>query len=142
MALFINKIILAGNLTSDPELMQTTAGVPVLRFRLAVNRKYQKEGEGDGVDFHSCVAWRGKAEFLGKYARKGDLVYVEGELQNRAYTDKQGQKKYITEIIADDVKLMSKLKSDEAPTDRTFIPGTTAVAPPNFEDAQDDDLPF
>lgn len=142
MAFFINKTILAGNLTSDPELMQTTAGVPVLRFRLAVNRKYQKEGEGDGVDFHSCVAWRGKAEFLSKYACKGDLVYVEGELQNRSYTDKQGQKKYITEIIADDVKLMPKLKSDEAPTDRTFIPGTTAVASPNFEDAQDDDLPF
>ncbi len=139
MSMYINKIIIAGNLTADPEVQQTTAGAAVVRFFLAVRRKYVKDGETPVTDFHRCVLWRGQAEFFGKYARKGDLVCVEGELQNKTWTDKQGQKRYATEIIGDDVKLYSPRREGEDAAAPTY---TAPPVPPFGEGGKDDDLPF
>ena len=148
MSIFINKIIVAGNLTADPEVQQTTTGVPVVRFFIAVRRKYVKDGETPVTDFHRCTLWHGQAEFFGKYARKGDLVYVEGELQNRSWTDKQGQKRYATEIIGDDVKIQSLRRegasADAGNVSETYVPPTYTAppVPPFGEEYKDDDLPF
>lgn len=98
----LNKVILGGRLTANPEVKQTQGGVPVCSFSLAVNRKYSKEGQQE-TDFINCVAWRQTAEFLGRYFRKGSSLCVVGSIQNRSWTDTSGQKRYATDIIVDEV---------------------------------------
>lgn len=139
MSMYINKIIVLGNLTADPEVQQTAAGAPVVRFFVAVRRRYVKDGETPVTDFHRCTLWHGQAEFFGKYARKGDLVCVEGELQNRTWTDKQGQKRYAVEIIGDEVKLYSPRRDGEASEASAYA---ASPIPPFGEGYKDDDLPF
>lgn len=138
MAIFINKAVIAGNLTADPEIQQTMAGVPIMRFSVAVKRKYTTDGAESCVDFHRCVAWRQNAEFLGKYARKGDTVCVLGEIQNRGWTDKQGQKRNTVEIIADEVQLFSSVRSEDSIADTKYSRHTSS-----FDNIQaDEELPF
>ena len=96
----MNKVILLGRLTADPELRYTTgANIPVCRFRLAVERPHQKTG----ADFFSIVAWRNTAEFISKYFRKGVRVLVEGNLRNNDYEDNQGVRHYSVEVQAERV---------------------------------------
>jgi single-strand DNA-binding protein len=102
MANSLNKVILMGNLTADPELKSTNTGLAVCNFSLAVNRKFAKEGE-QSVDYINISCWRASAEFVGKYAKKGNSLVVCGSLQTRNYTNAQGQKVYITEVVADEV---------------------------------------
>ena len=102
----INKTILAGNLTADLELKKSPTGVPVLKFCIAVKRKFVKKGE-QSADFINCVAWSKSAEFLSNYAHKGDLVYVSGETRSRSWIDKEGKKNYAVEVVADDVQLFA-----------------------------------
>ncbi|MBP3573892.1 MAG: single-stranded DNA-binding protein [Prevotella sp.] len=97
-----NKCIFIGNITADPELKTTNTGVSVCNFTLAVNRKFAKQG-GQTVDFINICAWRASADFVGKYAKKGNSLVVCGQLQTRNYTNAQGQKVYVTEIVADEV---------------------------------------
>ena len=100
----MNKVILLGRLTADPELRYTTgANIPVCRFRLAVERPYQKAGEERQADFFSIVAWRAAAEFVSKYFRKGVRVLVEGNLRNNVYEDNQGVRHYTVEVQAERV---------------------------------------
>lgn len=98
----MNKVILIGRLTKDPELRRTNTDVPVVQFTLAVNRQYtNREGERE-ADFISCVIWRQQAENFAKYLHKGSLIGVEGQLQTRSYDDVQtGTKRYITEVIVE-----------------------------------------
>ena len=97
-----NKVILIGNLTADPELKTTNTGLAVCNFTLAVNRRFAKQGE-QSVDYINISTWRASAEFVGKYAKKGNSLVVCGSLQTRNYTNSQGQKVYVTEVVADEV---------------------------------------
>lgn len=97
-----NRVILAGRITKDIEKKTTQSGVSVCTFSVAVNRK-GKQGEEQQVDFHNCTAWRQTADFVATYFRKGSSILVEGALQNRSWEDQNGQKRYATEIVVDNV---------------------------------------
>ena len=147
-----NKVILIGNMTADPELKQTTAGLSVCTFSIAVNRRYTKAEQGQQtVDFFNVVAWRQTAEFVSRYFKKGNPILVCGQLQNRSWTDNQGQKRYVTEISAEDVTFVSGANGGNgAPSQgSTYTPD--AYATPSFNSASsasfeeipgDDSLPF
>ena len=115
MAVSLNKVIVAGNLTADIELKQTTSGISVIRFSVAVHRKRTKQGEQQKTDFFEVVAWRQPAEFLSRYSHKGDNVVVCGELQNESWTDAQGKSHTKTVIVADEVELNRTKVADAAP---------------------------
>lgn len=155
-SLNLNKAILVGRLTADPELKQTPSGVAVTTFTLAVNRRYQPKNE-DGspaqqqADFINCVAWRQAAEFLCRYFRKGSAVCITGAIQTRSWTDQHNQKRFATEVVADEVMFVdSKSESGTTPGAATTAQGSavppaidTLTAAPNFEPLKtDDDLPF
>jgi single-strand DNA-binding protein len=95
----MNIAALTGRLTADVELKTTGTGVSVCSFSLAVDRKYQPKGEERATDFIDCVAWRNTAEFVSKYFKKGSMIGIEGEIQTRTYTDKEGNKRKVTEIV-------------------------------------------
>lgn len=97
-----NRVILAGRIIKDIEKKTTQSGVSVCTFSVAVNRK-GKQGEEQQVDFHNCTAWRQTADFVATYFRKGSSILVEGALQNRSWEDQNGQKRYATEIVVDNV---------------------------------------
>ena len=97
----LNKVILGGRITADVELKTTPSGVSVCQFGLAVNRKYSKEGE-QAVDFINVVAWRATAEFISKFFRKGSSICIVGNIQTRSYTDMDGIKRNVTEVIVDE----------------------------------------
>lgn len=142
----INKTILGGRLTADPELKQTPSGVSVCQFSLAVNRRFSKEGEQQ-TDFINCVAWRNTAEFISKYFRKGSSLCVVGQIQTRSWTDSNNQKRYVTEVLVDEALFVdSKNDSGQAETagGRSYIPDAfNTPITPNFTEADlDDDLPF
>lgn len=110
----MNKVILMGRLTRDPELKETPNGVSVCSFTIAVNRRY-KNAEGNyDADFVNCVAWRQTGEFVSKYFAKGQMIAVAGSLQTRTY-EKDGQKRYVTEVLVDEVNFCGE-KAEEKPT--------------------------
>ena len=147
----LNKVILMGRLTRDPELRTTPTGVNVVSFSLAVDRDFVRQGEEKKTDFINIVAWRNTADFVAKYFTKGQLVAVSGRLQVRSWDDAQtGQKRSATDVVADEVFFAESKKSNSAPTDGNFqglTPpadngnsfDTTSVA--GFTTA-DEDLPF
>lgn len=99
----LNKVILMGRLTADPELRQTPGNVSVLQFNVAVDRNFVAQSGERETDFITCVAWRQTAEFVNKYFKKGDMIAVEGNLRTRNYDDKNGVKHYMTEVYVDSV---------------------------------------
>jgi single-strand DNA-binding protein len=132
-----NKVILVGNLVADPELKTTTSGVTVTRFRIAVGRKFAKDG---ATDFFDIVAWRNTAEFVCRHFSKGKPILVSGALQNRNWTDSDGNKRYATEIIADEVSFVGG-KGDN--TSEQAAPSFTYGDTNGMEDlSADDELPF
>ena len=147
-----NKVILGGRLTADPELKQTPNGVPVVSFSIAVNRRFQsKENAQQQTDFFNVTAWRATAEFVSRYFRKGSSICVVGTIQNRTWTDNNGQKRYATDIIADEVQFVdsraegSNGASNGGYTPDAYTPSYSSAAgmAPKFEDIKtDDDLPF
>ena len=139
-----NKVILGGRLTSDPELKTTQAGISVTSFRMAVNRRPGKDGESV-TDFFSVTAWRGTAEFVTKYFRKGSCICVTGSLQNREWTDKEGNKRTVTEIVADEVFFVdARSEMPQAQAQAEYNPyNVKAEDAPKFEPIGDDEpLPF
>ena len=109
MAKSVNKVILIGNLGKDPEVKYTPNGMAVAKFSIATNERFKdKEGQWqDRTEWHNIVAWQRLAEICGEYLKKGRSVYVEGRLQTRSWDDKDsGQKKYMTEIVANDIVLL------------------------------------
>jgi single-strand DNA-binding protein len=100
----LNRVILIGRLTRDPELKYTPSGTAVATFTLAINRRFNKEE----TDFIDVVAWRQSAEFVANYGSKGRLVMTEGRLQVRTYETKEGQKRKVAEVVADDVRFLDK----------------------------------
>ena len=142
-----NKVILGGRLTADPELKQTPNGVPVVSFSIAVNRR-ARSGEQPVADFFNVTAWRQTAEFVSRYFRKGSSICIVGTIQNRNWTDQEGQKHYRTDIVADEVMFVDS-RSDSPAAGDTF--GHSAApafsspmgTAPKFEEIKtDDDLPF
>ena len=130
-----NKVILIGNMTADPELKQTTVGASVCSFSIAVNRKYTKDGTNE-CDFINIQTWRQTAEFVCKYFKKGKPILVCGQLQTRSWTDSQGNKRYSTEVIADEVSFVGNNESSTAPS----VYGGNSQ---NFEEIPNDgSLPF
>lgn len=134
-----NKVILIGNLTAAPELKKTPSGVSVTSFSIAVNRRFNKDGQQQ-TDFINIVAWRQTAEFVARYFNKGKPILICGQLQTRSWTDQNGQKHYVTEVVADEASFVENK-------------GTTAdagaPAPSYGGDGQgfeevgyDDELPF
>lgn len=100
----INKVFIGGRLTGEPELRQTPNGVSVCTFCVAVNRGYpSKDGGQQQADFFNVTAWRGVAEAVSKYFRKGSSIFIVGNVQNRTWTDTNGQKRYATDIIAEEI---------------------------------------
>lgn len=145
----LNKVVLAGRLTNDPELKQTASGVSVMSFTIAVNRRYaSKNDQGESqnqADFISVVAWRNTAEFIAKYFRKGSAICITGSIQTRNWQDQQGQRRYTTEVVADEAMFVDS-RSESAATD-AYVQTPSYVSPnavaPNFEEHNtDDDLPF
>ena len=112
----INNVVLVGRLTKDIELRKTQSGLSVASFTVACDRRLsqeQKNNNEQSADFISCVAWRGSADFLGNYAHKGDTVGVEGRIQTRSY-DRDGQKVYVTEIVANSVSILHSTQPRQA----------------------------
>lgn len=110
-----NKVILMGRITKDLELKTTPSGVPVLSFSIAVERRYQSDKENKLTDFFNVVAWRNEAEFISRFFSKGKMILLEGELQNRKYTDKAGTERQITEVIVDRASFTGEKSAREAP---------------------------
>ena len=155
-----NKVILVGNLTADPELKQTPSGVSVCRFTIAVQRRFGRNEQGQSpADFFNIVAWRQSAEFVSRYFRKGRAILVCGQLQNNNWTDQQGNKRYSTEVVADEVVFADSNRGDNnaaatgAPAaqnggnqytpDSYGTPAYSSASAPNFEElADDENLPF
>ncbi|MBQ9773781.1 MAG: single-stranded DNA-binding protein [Clostridia bacterium] len=153
-SLNLNKVVLCGRLTADPELKQTTSGIAVVSFTLAVNRRYQSK-TADGVqaqqqaDFISVVAWRQTAEFISRYFRKGSALCITGSIQTRSWQDSQGQKRYATEVVADEAMFVDSKNESGAVsgqyTDTYNAPSysSSPASAPKFEELKtDDDLPF
>lgn len=143
-----NKVVIGGRLTADPELKTTPNGVSVCTFSVAVNRPRAKEGS-QSSDFFTVTAWRTTAEFITRYFRKASSICIIGALQNRTW-EKDGQKHYATEIMADEVYFVDS--RDEMPIQanaptgteaQTYIPQAYVQDTPKFEEIKDDeDLPF
>lgn len=98
----MNKVILMGRLTRDPEMRQTPNGVDVCSFSIAVNRRFAKEGQ-QSADFINCTAWRQQAEFVCKYFQKGSMIAIVGQLQSRSWENQEGKRQYATEVMVDEV---------------------------------------
>ena len=145
----MNKVILIGNLTKDPEMRQTTNGTNVCTLSLAVNRRFKDKTTGETVaDFFNVIVWRQLAEICGRYLAKGRKVAVVGELQNRSYEAKDGTKRYVTEVVADEVEFLTPRDQGGAgyggapSSSEPYRGESQPVAPEGFTDVDDDDLPF
>ena len=145
----MNKAILIGNLANDPETRTTQSGITQCTFRLAVHRRFANQQGVREADFLPIVCWRHTAELCSRYLSKGRRVAVEGSIQTRSYDAQDGSKRYVTEIIADNVEFLSS--RDEAPRSGNYAapsapapaaPAKPAVGKDDFTEVDDDELPF
>ena len=148
----MNKAIIIGRLTRDPEMRTTTSGTNSTTFTVAVSRNYTSANGERETDFINCVAWRKQAENIAKYCTKGSQVAVEGRIQTRSYDAQDGTKRYVTEIIADNVTFLGG-RGSNVPSEDNYVGGsssvdTTDISEDPFKDfgeevaLSDDDLPF
>ena len=142
----LNKVILGGRLTANPELKQTGNGVAVTSFTIAVDRKYSKDSEKK-ADFITIVAWRQTAEFICKYFTKGSAIIICGELQTRSWKDADGKNRYATEVVASEVSFVESKKNSEtnsAPAEEIPTQGNVGGYTSGDFEVIDDDfgLPF
>lgn len=135
-----NKVILGGRLTRDPELKTTSNGVNVAQFNIAVNRR---SGSEQVTDFFNVTAWRGTAEFITKFFRKGSSICIVGSIQTRSWTDNEGNKRNVTEIVADEAMFVDGKNDNVAAPEvkQSYMPD--AYSDPKLEEiTEEDDLPF
>lgn len=123
----MNRVILMGRLTADPELRQTPQGTAVTSFTIAVDRRIKTEN-GQQADFITCVAWRKTAEFICRYFQKGRMIAVEGQIQSRSWDTQDGKRQYATEVMVDNVSFTGEKPQTENTDGFTYLP--------------DDDTPF
>ena len=133
----MNEVILIGNLASDVESRTTNSGIANCTFRLAVQRRFANANGQREADFLPIVCWRQTAELCSKYLLKGRKVAVEGSIQTRSYDAQDGTKRYVTEIIADNVEFLSSREEGASPA-----PAPIARPEPGFAPVEDDELPF
>ena len=137
----LNRIILSGRLTRDPELRRTQSGIPVASFSLAVNRDFKDKTTGETpVDFIDIVAWRHTGEFAANYFAKGSMAMVDGRLQIRDWTDREGNRRRTAEVVASNIYFGDSVKKKSAPA-----PAANADATPpasEFDADADGELPF
>ncbi|PLX86276.1 MAG: single-stranded DNA-binding protein [Desulfuromonas sp.] len=159
----VNKVILVGNLGKDPELRYTPSGAAVANFSLATSERYKdRNGEQqEKTEWHNIVVWRNLAEICGKYLHKGKHIYIEGRIQTRSYDDRDGNKRYITEIVADKMQMLGRVGDEggyaqrgeprqSRPAQQTPAQGNQGNqgGAPAYEDIADssynpdDDIPF
>ena len=137
----INNVVLVGRLTRDPELRYKPSNVAVATFSLAVNRNFKNQAGDYEADFISCIMWRQQAENFANWLKKGALVGITGRIQTRSYDNQQGQRVYVTEVVAESFQILEK--KDNAANNASM----ENQIPPSFEktnpmDISDDDLPF
>src|SRR6201996_1329519 len=139
----INKVILVGHLGKDPEVRYLEGGVSVTSFPLATSESYNKDGRKvEQTEWHNIVMWRGLADVAAKFLQKGKLVYIEGKLRTRSFEDKEGVKKYTTEVVAENFTLLGR-KSDFEPDNNHRQPVKGPASTDTFSGtAAADDLPF
>jgi len=137
----VNKVILIGNLGKDPEVRYLDSGVAVANFSLATTENYKnKEGERvSQTEWHNIVLWRGLAEVAEKWLKKGSSVYVEGKIRNRKWEDKEGNTRYTTEILGDNITMLGKKNDNSSDAPESTV-STTEENVPKAE--KGDDLPF
>ena len=137
----VNKVILIGNLGKDPEVRYLDSGVAVANFSLATTESYKnKEGERvSQTEWHNIVLWRGLAEITEKYLKKGNSVYIEGKIRNRKWEDKDGNTRYTTEILADNMTMLGKKDAGSSETSESTTTTTEESIP---QEEKGDDLPF
>ena len=139
----MNNVILMGRLTRDPEVRYTqTNNSLVSSFSLAVNRRFVAQGQERQADFINVVAWSKLGEFCSKYFKKGQQVGVIGRIQTRSYDDAQGQKRYVTEVVAEEAYFADSKKADGDATNFENTFGTDVASSSEFSVSSDDDLPF
>lgn len=129
MAAF-NKVILIGNLTADPELKTTQNGVSVTSFSIAVRRKFNSNDTTPQTDFINIVAWRGTAEFICNYFQKGKAILIVGSIQTRNWTDQEGQKRYVTEVVAEEAQFVEKKSDSASPAEASKMPSNGTQTSP------------
>lgn len=131
----MNKVFLIGNLTREPESNTTASGIQMCRFSIAVGRRFKNaEGENE-TDFFNIIAWRGLADTCGKYLHKGSKVAIVGSLQTRSYDAEDGTKKYVTEVVAEEVEFLTPKGTSDAQ-----LNGSADIS--NLKPVEDDGLPF
>jgi len=143
----VNKVILIGNLGKDPEILRLENGAVVASFSIATSESFTDKNSGEKkeiTDWHDIVLWRGLAEIAEKYIRKGTKIYVEGKLKKRSWQDKEGNTKYNTEVIGEELTILSRLET----SDKTVAPYNSIGTPnlpsdiPGLSSSSDDDSPF
>lgn len=147
----MNKVVLVGRLAREPELRTTQSGTPVVSFTVACDRRFARQGEERQADFISCVAWNKTAEFVSRYFTKGMRIALDGRIQTRSYDDQNGNKRYVTEVIAEDVEFAQSKNegvggSYQAPAYSAPQAPVAPQAPSSdidgFIPVEEEDLPF
>lgn len=146
----MNKVILVGRLTKDPELRATASGVSVCSFTVACDRRFVRQGEERKADFINCIAWRQTGEFISKYFVKGNRIALEGSIQTRSWQDTEGKNRYATEVVVDQCEFAqskSEGGASVAPAGNSGLYPVEAEAPAagdidGFMPIEEDDLPF
>ncbi|HTK18158.1 MAG TPA: single-stranded DNA-binding protein [Mucilaginibacter sp.] len=141
----INKVILIGHLGKDPEMRYLEGGVSVTSFPLATSETFNKDGQKmEQTEWHNIVMWRGLADVAGKFLQKGKLVYIEGKLRTRSFEDKEGVKKYTTEVVAENFTMLGRKSDFEDNGDRQSGKNTSGSNGNNntLSSNPADDLPF
>lgn len=134
----MNKWTGIGNLTKDPEITTTSSGISVARFTLAIQEKFAREDGTKEVDFINCVAWRVLADNLYKFCKKGDKIAVVGKIKPRSYEAEDGSKRYVTEVIAEEIEFVNTKRAENNGTNNGIKESQTH----NFTPIDDDNLPF
>ncbi|MBE6772125.1 MAG: single-stranded DNA-binding protein [Ruminococcaceae bacterium] len=147
----LNNAVIMGRLVADPELRTTGSGISVSSFTVAVDRRFNRQGEERQADFIDIIAWRQTAEFVCKYFRKGSMIAVQGYIQTRMYEDKSGNKRKAVEIVADNVSFCGSKAESGTGSYTTRDAGYAAAQPApsystadegDFKEIPEDDLPF
>jgi single-strand DNA-binding protein len=139
----VNKVILIGRLGADPEIRYTPAGSTVANFNLATNRVWKdKDGKtNEDTTWHRVVAWSRLAEVLKEYVKKGHRIYIDGRLQTRDWEDQNGQKRYVTEVVANEIQMLESAGSRES-ADAGDMPSAEDIPPADDMSADDESVPF
>ncbi|ADC52163.1 single-strand DNA-binding protein SSB (plasmid) [Alkalihalophilus pseudofirmus OF4] len=135
----LNRVILVGRLTKDPELRYTPSGVAVANFTLAVNRTFSNQNGERDADFINCVVWRKPAENVANYLKKGSLAGVDGRIQTRSYDDNEGKKQFVTEVVAESVQFLEPRGNNN---NNTANPGSKREQSRGNQSKQFNDDPF